>query len=414
MGITDRIKHAWNAFSTSDAAQPMWASAASYGNSSPTRIRISSASDRTIITSIYTRLAIDFAATTIRHVRMDENGRFAEEIDSGLNSCLMLEANIDQAATALKQDLAMTMFDQGVIAVVPTDTSLNPNVTGSYDILTMRVGTITQWYPRHVRVSLYNEAKGRREEITVEKRLVAIIENPFYSVMNEPSSTLQRLVRKLNLLDAIDEASGSGKLDLIIQLPYVIKSDARRAQAEKRREDIEIQLKGSKYGIAYTDGTEKVTQLNRPAENNLMGQIEYLIGMLYGQLGLTPEIMNGTADEKTMTNYMNRTIAPLLDAVVEEFSRKFLTKTARSQRQSIIYFQDMFKFIPISSMADLVDKLARNEVLSSNEIRGVMGFKPSSDPKADKLQNSNMPVPSEPAPSPQALQIQEGDSQNGS
>ena len=305
------------------------------------------------------------------------------------------------------------MFDKGVIAIVPVDTTLDPSVSGSYDIKTMRVGHIVAWYPKHVRVSLYNEAKGLREELTLEKKYVAIAENPFYSVMNETSSTLQRLVRKLNLLDAVDEQSGSGKLDLIIQLPYVIKTESRRQQAEQRRTDIEAQLKGSKYGIAYTDGTEKITQLNRPTENNLLKQIEYLVNMLYGQLGLTPEIMNGTADEKTMLNYLNRTIEPMLEAVAEAMRRTFLTKTARSQKQSIMYFRDPFKLVPIASIADIADKFTRNEIATSNEIRQVVGWKPHKDPKADQLRNSNMPAPSEPFTTPQTTE-QEGDGQNGS
>jgi hypothetical protein len=349
--------------------------------------------ERSIISSIYTRLSIDVAGVDIRHVRIDDSGRYVNDIDSGLNTCLTLEANLDQAARQFRQDVALTLFDSGVAAIVPVDTTLDPTVTGGYDILTLRVGEVVAWLPRHVRVRLYNEQTGRKEELTLEKKSVAIVENPLYSVMNEPNSTLQRLIRKLNLLDAIDEQSGNGKLDLIIQLPYVIKSDTRKQQAEQRRKDIEFQLKGSQYGIAYTDGTEKITQLNRPAENNLMDQIEYLVEMLYGQLGLTPEVMNGTADEKTMINYFNRTIEPLLDAVVEAMRRSFLTKTARTQGQSIMYFRDIFKLVPLSEIAAVADVLTRNEVTTSNEIRQVIGFKPSSDPNADKLRNSNMPQP---------------------
>lgn len=357
-------------------------------------------------------MAIDFASVVIRHVRLDENGRYLDEISSGLNSCLTLEANLDQGASAFRQDIAMTLFEVGSVALVPVDTSINPNMTGGYDIQTIRVGQIVQWYPRHVRVSLYNDVLGKRQELVLEKKTVAIIENPLYPVMNEHNSTLQRLIRKLNILDAIDEQTGSGKLDLIIQLPYVIKSDAKRQQAEQRRQDIEFQLKGSKYGIAYTDGTEKITQLNRPSENNLMAQIEYLVDMLYGELGLTKEILNGTANDVTMLNYTTRTIEPLLVAVTESMRRSFLTKTARSQGQSIQYFRDPFRLVPLAAIAEIGDKFARNEILSSNELRSVIGFKPSTDPKADKLQNSNMPAPSETATSVDTKQ--EGDSQNGS
>jgi hypothetical protein len=325
------------------------------------------------------------------HVRQDDDKRFLEEIDSGLNNCLTVEANIDQAATHFRRDIAMTLFDEGTAALVPVDTNLDPTKSGGYDIQTIRVGTIVQWYPTKVLVSLYNQEKGRREEILLDKKLVAIVENPLYSVMNEPNSTLQRLIRKLNLLDAVDEVSSSGKLDIIIQLPYIIKSDARRAQAEQRRKDIEFQLKGSEYGIAYTDGTEKITQLNRPAENNLMSQVEYLVNLLYSQLGLTAEVMNGTADEKAMLNYYNRTIDPILVAIKEAMHRTFLTKTARSQNQAIDYFKDTFKLVPISELAEIADKFARNEILSSNEIRQIIGFRPSQDPNADQLRNSNMP-----------------------
>lgn len=395
MGIGSKLKHAWNAFSSNeeDEFTQSWGTAISYGTARPDRLRLNISNERSIVSAIYTRLAIDFASISIRHVKLDENDRYLSEIKSGLNNCLRLEANIDQGARALRQDIAMSLFDQGVIALVPVDTTMNPNVTGGYDIQTMRVGTIVRWMPRHVRVSLYNDNSGKREEVTLEKKYVAIIENPLYLVMNEPNSTLQRLIRKLSLLDAVDEQVSSGKLDLIIQLPYVIKSDARRQQAEKRREDIEFQLKGSKYGIAYTDGTEKITQLNRPAENNLMAQIEYLVEMLYSQLGLTPEVMNGTADEKTMLNYINRTIEPLLDAVTEAMKRTFLTKTARTQGQSIEYFRDPFKLVPIANIAEIADKFTRNEIMSSNEIRAAIGYKPSADAKADQLVNSNMPQP---------------------
>lgn len=427
--ISSRMKnvlsHAWNAFKSGEEnvlSRPMDVGNISYGGR-PDRTRFTYSNEKSIVAAIYTRLANDAASVDIRHVRLDDDDRYLETIVSGLNNCLSVEANIDQAARQFRFDTFASLFDKGYIALVPIDTTLDPSVSGSYDIQTMRVGHIVAWHPRHVRVSVYNEAKGLREEITLGKDYVAIVENPFYSVMNEPSSTLQRLVRKLNLLDAVDEQSGSGKLDLIIQLPYVIKTDARRQQAEQRRTDIEAQLKGSKYGIAYTDGTEKITQLNRPTENNLLKQIEYLINMLYGQLGLTPEIMNGTADEKTMLNYMNRTIEPLLTAVTEAMRRTFLTKTARSQKQSIMYFRDPFKLVPIASIADIADKFTRNEIATSNEIRQIVGWKPHSDPKADELRNSNMPAPSDPSFAPPAPSEppsttpptgQEGVSQNGS
>jgi hypothetical protein len=389
--IKDRLAHAFNAFLNVD--QPVRSSqdyGAAYGTR-PDRVRFLVTNERSIVSSIYTRLAIDIASVPIRHIRLDDSNRYLEDIDSGLNTCLTLEANLDQAARAFRQDIAMTLFDKGVAAIVPVDTTVRPDNPGSYDILSMRVGEILQWYPAHIRVSVYNEQTGRREELTLQKRHVAIVENPLYSVMNEPNSTLQRLMRKLSLLDAVDEQSSSGKLDLIIQLPYVIKSDARRQQADQRRKDIEQQLKGSQYGIAYTDGTEKITQLNRPVENNLMAQIQYLIEMLYSQLGLTPEVMNGTADEKTMLNYNNRAVDPVLTSIVEAMRRSFLTKTARTQGQSVDYFRDPFKLLPLSNIADIADKLTRNEIASSNEIRQFIGLKPSTDPKADQLRNSNMP-----------------------
>src|SRR5436190_3936784 len=363
-----------------------------YGSGRPDRVRLRISNERSLISSIYTRLSIDVASIEMRHVRLDDQNRYLEDIDSGINNCLTLEANIDQAARAFRQDVAMTLFDRGVAALVPVDTSISPQQSGGFDILTLRVGEIVTWYPRHVRVNLYNEATSQREEITLEKSAVAIVENPLYAVMNEPNSTLQRLLHKLNLLDAIDEQSASGKLDLIIQLPYVIKSEARREKAEQRRKDIEFQLKGSQYGIAYTDGTEKITQLNRPAENNLMSQIEYLTKMLYGQLGLTEEVMNGTADEKAMLNYWNRTIEPVLTSMVESMRRTFLTKTARTQKQTIQFFRDPFRLVPIENIAEIADKFTRNEIMSSNEIRQVIGLSPHSDPKADRLINSNMPA----------------------
>jgi len=328
----------------------------------------------------------------MRHVRTDDQNRYLEDIDSGLNNCLTVEANLDQAARAFRQDIVMTLFDKGCAAIVPVDTTLNPETNGGYDILTLRVGEIRTWYPYHVVVSLYNEAKGRREDVVLNKSAVAIIENPLFAVMNEPNSTLQRLLHKLNLLDAVDQQSASGKLDLIIQLPYVIKSEARRQQAQQRRDDIEFQLKGSQYGIAYTDGTEKITQLNRPAENNLMAQVEYLVDMLYGQLGLTDEIMKGTADEKAMLNYWNRTVEPVLTAMVESMRRTFLTKTARTQKQSVFYFRDPFRLVPIENIAEIADKFTRNEIVTANEMRQVIGMAPSKEAKADKLTNSNMPV----------------------
>lgn len=393
--FTRRLLHAWNVFSQLDSpsrADSFSGSGAAYG-SRPDRTRLRFSNERSIISSIYTRIGIDAASVEIRHVRLDDQGRYLEDIDSGLNNCLTLEANLDQAARAFRQDIVMTLCDKGVIAIVPTDTTINPVSSAAYDILTLRVGEIVTWYPNAVRVRVYNQKTGRQEEITLPKKNVAIVENPLYAVMNEPNSTLQRLLRKLNLLDVVDEQSASGKLDLIIQLPYVIKSEARRAAAEQRRADIEMQLKGSQYGIAYTDGTEKITQLNRPAENNLMKQIEFLTTMLYGQLGLTEEVMNGTADEKAMLNYQNRTIEPIIGAIQEALLRSFLTKTARTQNQSIEYFRDPFKLVPLNDIAEIADKFTRNEIVSSNEIRQAIGMKPSSDPKADQLVNSNMPQP---------------------
>jgi hypothetical protein len=391
-GFIARLKHSWNAFVNQDEPLAEMGYVASYG-SRPDRIRSRFGSERSIISSIYNRIAIDVAQNEIRHVRLDDQNRYIEDIDSSLNECLTLEANIDQGARAFRQDIVQTLFENGVLAIVPVDTTLDPNLSGSWDVKTMRVGTITGWYPTKVKVNLFNEARQIRQEVYLDKKLVAIVENPLYSVMNEPNSTLQRLIRKLTLLDVVDEQSSSGKLDLIIQLPYVIKSEARRQQAEQRRKDIEFQLKGSQYGIAYTDGTEKITQLNRAAENNLLAQVEYLTEMLYSQLGLTKEVMNGTADEAAMLNYMNRTVVPILDAIVEAMTRTFLTKTARSQKQTIMYFHDPFKLVPIASIADIADKFSRNEILTSNEIRGIIGFKPAKDRNADKLINSNMPAP---------------------
>lgn len=398
-GFASRIKHAWNAFLNQDPLGQNQAWTGNFGvttNMRPDRTRLPYTNERSILTSILTRMTIDAASIDLRHVRLDEQGRYSDDIQSGLNNCLTIEANIDQAAQAFKLDIVMSLLSQGAIAIVPVDTTIDPQKSTGFDIQTLRVGEVTAWYPRHVRVRLYNDNRGEQQEITLEKRICSIVENPLYAVMNEPSSTLQRIIRKLNMLDVVDEQSSSGKLDLIIQLPYVIKSEARRDQAEKRRKDIEFQLKGSQYGIAYTDGTEKVTQLNRPAENNLLAQVQYLIEMLYGQLGITADVMNGTADESVMLNYYNRTINPILTAVVEAMKRSFLTKTARTQGQSIMFFRDPFKLVPLGGdhgMADIADKLARNEILTSNEIRGAIGFRPSKDPKADQLVNSNMPQP---------------------
>lgn len=396
----NRLSHAWNAFTNVEEERDM-GFGPQYGSASgvtPNRRRLTGGNERSIVAGMYMRLAIDFAAIDMRHARVDQNGQYLEDIPSGLNECLTLEANIDQGARAFRQDLAMTLFDRGAIAAVPIDTSLNPLSSGNFDIRTMRVGEIVQYYPRHVRVSVWNDVKGRRQEITVPKTSTAIVENPLYQVMNEPNSTLQRLIRKLNILDAVDEASSSGKLDLIIQLPYTIKSEARKEQADTRLRDIEMQLKGSKYGIAYADATEKITQLNRPAENNLLNQIEYLTKMVYGQLGLSEAVFNGTASESEMLNYYNRTIEPLLAATTQAMRRAFLTKTARTQGQSVLYFRNPFNLVPVSAIAEIADKFTRNEILSANEIRGIIGFRPSTDPKADKLLNSNMPQPDPSSP----------------
>ncbi len=388
--VGSRLKSAWNAFFNKDPTPRRYLGSESYHR--PDRMRFSRGNEKTIITSVYNRIGMDAAAINIRHVKLDDNQRYLEDINSGLNKCLSLEANLDQTSRSFIQDAVMSMLDEGCVCILPTDTDDDPEVgiDGSFDILKMRVAKITGWYPAHVKVKAYNELTGRQEEIIVSKKAVAIIENPLYSVMNEPNSTLQRLIRKLNLLDSIDEQNGSGKLDLIIQLPYIIKTEARRQQAENRRADIERQLAGSKYGIAYTDGTEHITQLNRPVENNLMSQIEYLTSMLYGQLGITPEIMNGTADDKAMLNYYNRTIEPILSAIVDEMKRKFLTKTARSQKQSILFFRDPFKLVPVNDIAEIADKMTRNEIMTSNEIRQVVGMKPSKDPNADELRNKNL------------------------
>lgn len=393
MAIIERMKKAWNAFVVTETPPDFdyTAGAFTYGSVSPSRPRLRYYNDRSIISAIYTRMSIDIAGVSLRHISLDDNGRYKDQVASFLNDCLTLEPNLDQGPRAFRQDIAMTLFDKGVVALVPTDTAVDPRTNEQFDIYTLRVGEVVNWYPRHVKVSVYNEATGKREDLTLAKRFVAIVENPLYAVMNEANSTLQRLTRKLSLLDSVDEQSSSGKLDLIIQLPYAIKSDARKLAAEKRREEIEYQLRGSQYGIAYTDGTEKITQLNRPTENNLLKQVEYLTEMLYGQLGITKDIMDGTADEKAMLNYFNRTIEPIVDAVIEAMQRSFLGLKGTRNGERIHYFKDPFKLVPLAQLADVVDKLARNEVLASNEIRGFMGIAPSKDPKADQLRNSNMP-----------------------
>lgn len=393
MSFGSRLKHAWNAFTGTDYT--IYQDVGPGYSSRPDRIRLTRGNERSIITSVYNRIALDVAALNVQHIRLDKNGRFLSVIQDGLNTCLTVEANIDQTARAFIQDIVVSMLDEGCVAIVPVDTTYDPSITGSYDIQTMRVGKILDWYPQHVRVRLYNERTGTKENILVPKSTVAIVENPLYAVVNEPNSTMQRLIRKLNLLDVIDEQSGSGKLDLIIQLPYVIKTEARRQQAENRRKDMEAQLSGTKYGIAYADGTERITQLNRSVNNNLMSQIEYLTSMLYSQLGITQSILDGTADEKTMLNYNNRTIEPIISAIVDEMKRKFLTKTARSQSQSISFFRDPFKLVPVNDIAEIADKFTRNEIMTSNEIRQVIGMKPSDDPRADELRNKNLSAPSE-------------------
>ena len=412
MGLATRLKHAWNAFKGRDPTGEI-----GYNYIEPTggyayrpdRMRYSRGNERTIVTAVFTRIALDAASINIKHVKLDDNDRMFETVNSGLNYCLNVEANKDQSGRAFLQDCFMSMLDEGCVAVVPVDTSLNPKLTGSYDILTMRTGKIITWYPDQVKVRLYNDVKGKQEDIILPKSVVGIIENPFYAIMNEPNSVLQRLIRKLNLLDVIDEQTGSGKLDLIIQLPYVIRSKTQQLQAEKRRAAIEEQLTGSRYGIAYTDGTEHITQLNRSVENNLMSQIEYLTSMLYSQLGITTSIMDGTADEKTMLNYYNRTIEPIVSAFVDEFKRKFLTKTARSQRQSIMFFRDPFKLVPVSEVSEMADKFTRNEIMTSNEIRQVIGMKPSDDPNADILRNKNLSISQEDKPDSTITKFTEGD-----
>lgn len=392
--IAYRAKKAWNAFLNKDLTSGYLNIGPSYSYR-PGRPRFSRGNERSIITSVYNRIAIDVSSITIQHVRLDENNRFMEVINSDLNSCLTLNANIDQTGRSFIQDIVISMFDEGCVAIVPVDTTDDPENTGSYDIQSMRTGKIIEWYPRHVKIQVYNDRIGQKQDIIMPKSAVAIVENPLYAIMNEPNSTVQRLIRKLNLLDAVDEQNSSGKLDLIIQLPYVVKTEARRQQAEKRRKDIEDQLYGSKYGIAYTDGTERITQLNRPVENNLLKQIEYLTNTAYSQLGITTSILDGTADAKTMLNYNNRSIEPIISSIVDAMKRTFLTKTARSQRQSIMFFRDPFRLVPVSDLAEIADKFTRNEIMTSNEIRQIVGMKPSNDPKADELRNKNLSEPAE-------------------
>ena len=391
--LGSRIKNAWNAFFNKDPTENYRYDIGQSYSYRPDRPRLTRGNERTIINSIYNRIAIDVSQIDIRHVRLDDNGRYLEDIDSGLNNCLTLEANIDQTSRALLQDVVMSMLDEGCVALIPIDTYLNPNKTSSYDILSMRTGKILEWYPEHIKARVYNDRTGKKEEIILPKKNVAIIENPLYAVINQPNSTMQRLVRKLSLLDIVDEQSSAGKLDLIIQLPYMVKTEARRQQAEARRKDIEMQLSGSTYGIASTAGTEKITQLNRPTENNLLKQIEYLTSMLYSQLGITQSVLDGTADEKTMLNYYSRSIEPIVSAIVDEIKRKFLTKTARTQKQSILFFRNPFKLVPVNELARIADTFTRNEIMTSNEMRQVVGLKPSNDPKADQLINSNISQP---------------------
>lgn len=413
--LGSRLKHAWNAFLNRSPTYWHGSSGSGYSRR-PDRARLTRGNERSIVTSIYNRIALDVASVDLKHCKLDKDGRFIEVIDSGLNNCLTLEANIDQTARSFIQDLVISMFDEGCVAIVPVDTTNNPLLSDSYDVLTMRTGKILEWHPSHVKVRVYNDFKGEKEDVELPKKCVGIIENPLYSVVNEPNSTMQRLIRKLKLLDVTDERTASGKLDLVIQLPYVVKSDTRRDQAEKRRADLEDQLASSAYGVAYIDGTEKVTQLNRPVENNLMKQIEYLTNEVYSQLSLSQAILDGTADEKTMLNYNNRIVAVIVDAIATEIKRKFLSKTARTQGQSISYFTDAFKLVPVSEIAEIADKFTRNEIMTSNEIRQVIGMKPSKDPKADQLVNSNISQPTD--NNPQVNDVDEnnnegGNSQNG-
>ena len=412
MGLFDAVKRGWNAFRNRDPTNDYRDIGSSY-YTRPDRPRLTRGNERSIVTSVYNRIALDVAGIGIKHCRLDDNERFLEVIKSGLNTCLNLEANIDQSGRAFIQDIVMSMLDEGCVAIVPVETDKDPNLTDSYDIYSMRTGKVIEWYPRHVKVRLYDDRTGNKKDIVLSKKIVSIVENPLYAVINEPNSTMQRLIRKLSLLDVTDEQTASGKLDLIIQLPYVIKTEARRAQAENRRKDIEMQLAGSKYGIAYTDGTERITQLNRSLENNLLKQVEYLTNLVFSQLGITQSILDGTADEKTMLNYYNRTIEPIISAIVDELKRKFLTKTARSQGQSILYFRDPFKLVPINSIAEIADKFTRNEILTSNEIRQIVGMQPSNDPKADQLINSNISQPEDGMQNEQEDPYYEGENQNG-
>lgn len=412
MGLKNRLQHAWNAFANKD---PTYGSYGGYGGYSyrPDRPRFSRGNERSIVTAVLNKISIDCAAINIEHVRLDDNNRFVEVMNTGLNKCLTLEANIDQTGRAFIQDAVMSLMDEGCIAIVPVETTLNPNISGGFDITNMRVGKVLEWYPDKVSIRVYNEKTGQKQDIVMPKNTVSIVENPLYAVMNEPNSTMQRLIRKLNILDAIDEQSGSGKLDLIIQLPYLVRSQQRKQQAEERRKAIEDQLSNSKYGVAYTDGTEHVTQLNRSVENNLMSQIEYLTSMLYSQLGITQSVMDGTADDKTMLNYYNRTIEPILSAIVDEMKRKFLTKTARSQKQSIVFFRDPFRLVPVADLAEIADKMTRNEIMSSNEIRQIVGMKPSEDPKADELRNKNLSEPTSEETNNDNYNFEQEEFQNG-
>ena len=413
--IGSRLKHAWNAFMNRDPTKYNYNIGTSYGYR-PDRPRFSRGNERSIVTAIFNRIALDVASIDIRHCILDENGRFKSIKESGLNECLSLEANVDQTGRAFIQDVVMSMLDEGCVAIVPVDTTFDPKDTTGFDILSMRTGKILEWYPAHVKVRVYNDRRGEKEDIVLPKRSVGIIENPLYAVINEPNSTMQRLIRKINLLDIVDEQSGSGKLDLIIQLPYLVKTPSKREYAESRRKDIEMQLSGSKYGIAYTDGSEKVTQLNRPVENNLLKQVEYLTNMVYSQLSFTQSILEGTADEQTMLNYTNRCIEPIVSAIVDELKRKFLTKTARTRSQTIMFFRDPFKLVPVNNIAEITDKFTRNEVMTANEIRQVIGMKPSSDPKADQLVNSNISQAKrsiEETNATEEIQEEGGKSQNG-
>lgn len=411
LSFGSRLKSAWNAFTNRDPT-PLYGTMGTGYTSRPDRPRLSRGNEKSIVTSVYNRMSLDVAAINIKHCRLDENERYIETINSSLNECLSLEANIDQTSRSFLQDVVISMFDEGAVAIVPVDTDKDPNLTNSYDILSMRTGKILEYRPRHVQVRVYNDRTGQKEDVWMPKSQVAIVENPLYAVINDPNSTMQRLKRKLALLDVTDEQTASGKLDLIIQLPYVIKTEARRQQAEDRRKDIEMQLSGSKYGIAYTDGTEKITQLNRSVENQLLKQIEYLTNQLFSQLGMTQSILDGTADEQTMLNYYNRSIEPIISAIVDEMKRKFLTKTARTQGQSISAFRDPFKLVPINNIAEIADKFTRNEILTSNEIRQIIGMKPSDDPKADQLINSNISQPTEEVANDTEENQEEGEIQN--